>query len=107
MVAHVIPLRRTARDLFVHCAGVLVISPVTLPKAPPVELVQSLFDLTAAEARVAPSLTMGQTVDEIASENGVSSHSVRTQVRGVLEKTGSRRQADVIALLGGIGALGR
>ena len=37
MVAHVIPLRRTARDLFVHCAGVLVISPVTLPKAPPVE----------------------------------------------------------------------
>ena len=40
---------------------------------------------TAAEARVARSLTMGQTVDEIASQKGVSSHTVRSQVRGVLE----------------------
>jgi predicted transcriptional regulator len=45
---------------------------------------------------------MGQTVEEIASEKGVSSDTVRTQVRGVMEKTGSRQQADVIALLGGI-----
>jgi predicted transcriptional regulator len=45
---------------------------------------------------------MGQTVEEIASERGVSIHTVRAQVRGVTEKTGSRRQADVTALLGGI-----
>jgi DNA-binding CsgD family transcriptional regulator len=45
---------------------------------------------------------MGQTVEEIASERGMSIHTVHTQVRGVKEKTGSRRQADVIALLGGI-----
>jgi len=102
LVAHVVPLRRTARDLIVRCTGVLVISPVTLPQAPPVELVQSLFDLTAAEARVARSLTAGQTVEEIAAGSGVSPNTVRTQVRGVLEKTGSRRQADAIALLGGI-----
>ena len=102
MVAHVVPLRRTSRDLFVRCAGVLVISPVTLPEAPPVELVQSLFDLTAAEARVARQLTKGQTVEEIAAEGGVSLNTVRTQVRGVLEKTGSRRQVEAIALLGGI-----
>jgi DNA-binding CsgD family transcriptional regulator len=102
LVAHVIPLRRTARDLIVRCAGVLMISPVTLPQAPPVELVQSLFDLTAAEARVARHLTAGQTVEEIATSSGVSLNTVRTQVRGVLEKTGSRRQADAIALLGGI-----
>src|ERR1700722_1848078 len=106
-IAHVVPIRRSARDLFAQSVGVLILMPVKTPQAPSVELVQSLFDLTAAEARVARSLTMGQTVDEIASENGVSSHTVRTQVRGVLEKTGSRRQADVIALLGGIGALGR
>jgi DNA-binding CsgD family transcriptional regulator len=102
MVAHVIPLRRTARDLFAQCAGVLVISPVTLPKAPPVELVQSLFDLTPAEARVARHLTTGQTVEEIAAGAGVSLTTVRSQVRGVLEKTGSRRQVEAIALLGGI-----
>lgn len=107
LIAHVVPLRRSARDLFAQSVGVLILMPAKTPQAPSVELVQSLFDLTAAEARVARSLTMGQTVDEIASEKGVSSHTVRSQVRGVLEKTGSRRQADVIALLGGIGALGR
>jgi len=102
MVAHVIPIRRSARDIFVRCAGVLVMTPVTLPQAPPVELVQSLFDLTPAEARVARRLTGGETVEAIASTGGVSLNTIRTQVRGVLEKTGCRRQAEVVALLGGI-----
>jgi DNA-binding CsgD family transcriptional regulator len=106
MVAHIIPIRLSARDVFVRCAFVFSMMPLTRPQAPPVELVQSLFDLTAAEARVARSLAIGQTVEEIASEKGVSPHTVRTQVRGVMEKTGSRRQADVVALLGGIGAIG-
>ncbi len=105
MVAHVIPIRRSARDIFVRCAGVLVMTPVTLPQAPPVELVQSLFDLTPAEARVARNLAAGETVEKIASNGGVSLNTVRTQVRGVLEKTGCRRQAEVIALLGGITVL--
>ena len=102
MVAHVIPIRRTARDVFVRCAGMLVMTPVAPLQAPPVELVQSLFDLSPAEARVARRLATGQTVDEIASIDGVSSNTVRTQVRGVLEKTGCRRQTDVVALLGGV-----
>jgi DNA-binding CsgD family transcriptional regulator len=105
MVAHVVPIRRSARDIFMHCAGVLVLTPVTLPQAPPVELVQSLFDLTPAEARVARSLTIGATVEEIAATAGVSSNTVRTQVRSVLGKTGCRRQSEVVALLGGIAAL--
>ena len=102
MVAHVIPIRGIGRDIFVRCAGVLVMTPVTLPQAPPVELVQSLFDLTPAEARVARSLSAGETVEKIASIGGVSLNTVRTQVRGVLEKTGCRRQSEVVALLGGI-----
>jgi DNA-binding CsgD family transcriptional regulator len=103
MVAHVIPIRGNARDLFVQCTGVLVMTPVSLPKAPPIELIQSLFDLTPAEARVARSLVAGETVEEIASASGVSNNTVRSQVRGVLEKTGCRRQAEVVALLGNVG----
>jgi DNA-binding CsgD family transcriptional regulator len=64
--------------------------------------VQSLFDLTPAEARVARSLASGKTVEAIATEGGVSLNTVRTHVRGVLEKTGCTRQAEVIALLSGI-----
>jgi DNA-binding CsgD family transcriptional regulator len=102
MIAHVIPIRLSARDIFVRCFAVLALTPMTRPQAPPVELVQSLFDLTPAEARVARSLASGKTVEVIATEGGVSLNTVRTHVRGVLEKTGCTRQAEVIALLSGI-----
>lgn len=99
MVAHVIPIRLAARDIFVRCAAALVLTPVTLPQAPPVELVQSLFDLTPAEARVARSLASGETVESIASARGVSQNTIRAHVRGVLEKSGCNRQVDIVALL--------
>jgi DNA-binding CsgD family transcriptional regulator len=106
MVAHVIPVRLSARDIFLRCAGVLAMTPVTAPRAPPVELVQSLFDLTPTEARVARSLASGKTVEDIASDGGVSLSAVRTHVRGVLAKTGCGRQVEVVALLTGIAASG-
>src|SRR5271165_1695561 len=102
MVAHVIPIRLSARDIFLRCAAVLALTPVAAAQAPPIELVQSLFDLTAAEARVARSLASGKTVEDIAADGGVSMSTVRTHVRGVLEKTGCSRQAEVVALLAGI-----
>jgi DNA-binding CsgD family transcriptional regulator len=101
-VAHVIPIRGHARDLFALSAGALILTPVTLPNAPPVELIQSLFDLTPAEARVARGLAAGGTVDEIAANAAVSSNTVRAQVRGILAKTGLHRQVEVVALLSGI-----
>jgi DNA-binding CsgD family transcriptional regulator len=99
MVAHIVPVRLSARDIFVRCTAVLVLTPVTLPQAPPVELVQSLFDLTPAEARVARGLASGKTVDDIATDGGTSANTIRTHVRGVLEKTGCNRQTDIVALL--------
>jgi DNA-binding CsgD family transcriptional regulator len=99
MVAHVVPIRLSARDIFVRCAAAFVLTPVTLPQAPPVELVQSLFDLTPAEARVARSLASGKTVEDIATDRGTSANTIRSHVRGVLEKTGCNRQVDIVALL--------
>lgn len=101
-VAHVIPVCGEARDIFARCSCVLVMTPVTLPQAPAVELVQTLFDLTPAEARVARGLTAGNTLDEIAVAGEVSRNTVRTQLRAALEKTGCRRQSELVALLGGI-----
>lgn len=102
MVVHVIPIRLSARDIFDRCVAALILTPVTLPQAPPVELVRSLFDLTPTEARVARDLAGGKTVEDIAVDYGVSPNTVRTHVRGVLQKTGRSRQADVVALLTGI-----
>jgi DNA-binding CsgD family transcriptional regulator len=104
MVAHVVPIRLSARDIFLRCAAALILTPVAVPHAPPVKLVQSLFDLTAAEARVARGLAAGKTVDDIAADGGTSATTIRTQVRGVMEKTGCNRQVDIVALLTAISA---
>jgi hypothetical protein len=86
MVAHVVPFRLSARDIFVRCATALVLTPVTLPQAPPVELVQSLFDLTPPR-RASPQSRLRKNLEDIASDGGTSANTIRTHVRGVLEKT--------------------
>lgn len=106
MVAHIVPIRLSARDIFARCAAILILTPVTAPQAPPIELVQSLFDLTPAEARVARSLATGRSVEDMAMRSGVTANTIRTQVRGVLEKTGCNRQAEVVALLAGLAPTG-
>jgi len=102
MVAHVVPIRGSARDILFRCAGMLMLTPVTRPAAPPLELIRSLFDLTPAEASVARGLANGQTVKDIALEGGTSENTVRTHVKVVLTKVGYSRQADVVALLNGL-----
>jgi DNA-binding CsgD family transcriptional regulator len=102
MVLHFVPVRLSARDIFSNSVAALILTPVSMPAAPPVDLVQSLFDLTAAEARVARGLASGQTVESLASTAGVATSTIRSHVRGVLEKTGLSRQTDVVAMLAGL-----
>ena len=102
MVAHVIPVRGTARDVFAGSASVLVVTPVALPKAPAASLIRSLFDLTPAETRVAQGLAGGISVQAIAAAGRVSIETVRSQVKSVLGKTGCQRQGELVALLGGL-----
>ena len=102
IVAHVLPITRSAQDLFANSFALLVLVPVGKKSAPPVELIRSLFDLTAAEARVARSLAAGVSVEGISEDGGVSVNTVRTQIRKIMEKTGCARQAEVVALMANI-----
>ena len=101
-VGHLVPIRRAAHDIFGRSYAVLVITPVTTRRAPPVELLRSLFDLTPSEARVARSLAGGDSLDDIAADGGVSRNTVRAQLRQVMDKTGCTRQAEVTALMANI-----
>jgi DNA-binding CsgD family transcriptional regulator len=99
MVVHIIPIRRSAHDIFTRSYALLVVTPVAAPRAAPIELMRSLFDLTPSEARVARGLAIGETLEEIAATGGVAISTVRSQLRVVMEKTGCTRQAEVVALL--------
>ena len=102
MVVHLIPIRRSAHDIFTGSYALLVLTPVAAPPAPPIELMRSLFDLTRSEARVARGLAVGETLEEIAANGGVAISTVRSQMRQVLEKTGCVRQAEVVSLLANV-----
>lgn len=58
-----------------------------------------MFSLTRAEARVAARLVSGLSVQEIAREFGVGVTTVRSQLKALFEKTGTRRQAELVRLL--------
>ncbi|MEI9903010.1 MAG: helix-turn-helix transcriptional regulator [Asticcacaulis sp.] len=99
MVAHIVPISRSAHDIFARGYASLVLTPVAAKPAAPADLVRSLFDLTPSEARVARALAAGDSVEEIAASGGVALSTVRTQLRHIMEKTGCTRQAEVVALL--------
>ncbi len=102
MVAHLLPIRRTANDIFARCYALLVLTPLASRFAPSPDLLRSLFDLTASEARVARGLVKGETLEDIAAIGQVAISTVRSQFSKVLEKTGCARQAEVVALLNNV-----
>ena len=98
MVAHLLPLRRDARDLFSGAASLLFITPVEARKGPQPALLETLYDLTPAEAKIASLVVGGKTIEAIALLHGVTQHTVRMHLKSVFAKTGVRRQAQLVSL---------
>ncbi|RTL89338.1 MAG: helix-turn-helix transcriptional regulator [Hyphomicrobiales bacterium] len=99
VIVHLVPATGQARDLFDGGFGILAITPLAAPCAPDRALLQGLFDLTAAEARVASRVAEGLALDEIAEQHSVSVGTVRSQVKSIFAKTGVERQSQLAALL--------
>src|SRR3546814_3191504 len=92
-VAHLIPVPRGAHDVFGDSYALLMMEPVASDRVPSATLLKSLFDLTPSEARVASGIARGETPDSIAASGQVAISTVRSQIRSVLEKTGTSRQS--------------
>ncbi len=78
-------------------AAALLVEPVVQQVELCPRVVGSAFGLTAAEAEIAIELSKGATVAEVAERRRSAVSTVRTQVKSVLRKTGSRRQGELIA----------
>jgi DNA-binding CsgD family transcriptional regulator len=101
LVVHLMPLRRAANDVFSHASCLVVATPVQPGKVPTAEVLQALFDLTPAEARVARGIASSQRIEDLAARGGVTRETIRMQLKSVLAKTGTARQAELVALLAG------
>ena len=73
--------------------------------APNPATLKRLFGLTFAECRLASYLAQGRTPKEVATLLGVSRATVGSQLGAVFSKTHTKRQAELVALLGRIAVL--
>jgi DNA-binding CsgD family transcriptional regulator len=62
-------------------------------------LLKQMFGLTSAEAKVAMQLARGWGIKGIASALSVSEGTIRAQLKSILAKTNTHRQADLVGLL--------
>lgn len=102
MIVHLAPLRRAGFDIFTGAMALLYVTPVAPTAVPNATVLQGLFDLTAAEARVARAIAEGGTIKTIAAGAGKSKETVRFQLKAIFAKTGVSRQAELTGLLSGI-----
>jgi DNA-binding CsgD family transcriptional regulator len=105
-VIQTVPIRREANDIFGRASSIVILSEIRGGTAD-ATLVQSLFDLTPAELTVARGIAAGQTVADIAAANGRSVHTVRGQLKSIMSKTGSTRQAELVLLMHQLGRVSR
>jgi DNA-binding CsgD family transcriptional regulator len=70
------------------------------------QLLQGLYGLTPAESHIAALLVQGMDVGTISEKTNVTLNTTRTHVKRVLQKTGAKRQAELVTLvLSGLAAI--
>ncbi|CAN7556571.1 helix-turn-helix transcriptional regulator [Pararhizobium sp. LjRoot238] len=105
LILHLLPVRRNARDIFSKSLAVLIATPVGQAGPPDMRVLSGLFDLTPGEARVARELASGTSLEAVAIKLGLKLETVRTYLKRIFFKTGTRRQAELTRMLSGLGRL--
>lgn len=82
-----------------EACAILVVHPLDAPTRLDPLIVSLAFGLSPAEARVATAIAEGASPEEVARSRGVGLTTVRTQLRGVFEKMGVRRQSEMVRML--------
>jgi DNA-binding CsgD family transcriptional regulator/PAS domain-containing protein len=102
-VAHVLPLtsgaRRRAGIIYTAVAALFVRKAALASSRS--EVIGQAFKLTPTELRVLLAIVEVGGVPEVATALGVADTTVRTHVNRLFEKTGARRQADLVKLVAG------
>ncbi len=103
-VAHVLPLtsgaRRRAGAAYTAVAAVFVHKAALSPPSRP-EMVARTYGLTPSELRVLLAIVNVGGVPESAAALGIAETTVKFHLRSLFEKTGAKRQADLVKLVAG------
>jgi DNA-binding CsgD family transcriptional regulator len=99
-VVHLLPLRRAAHDVFAGADTLVLATPIVPTKlVPSANLLNALFDLTPAEARLAVDLADGLTLADSAIRHAVTVKTARTYLERIFRKTGTSRQGQLVNMI--------
>jgi DNA-binding CsgD family transcriptional regulator len=99
LVIEALPVARLASEALASARAVLVITDLDAQQSPSEEALRRAFGLTAAEARLASRLAGGGSLDEATHRLGIAKGTARSQLKAIFAKTGTSRQAQLVALL--------
>jgi DNA-binding CsgD family transcriptional regulator len=103
-VAHVLPLSSGARrsaGVSYAAAAVLFVQKAALARRSPPEAIAKTYRLTAMEVRVLLAIVEIGGAPQVAEALGIGEGTVKTHLKRLFEKTGSRRQADLVKIFAG------
>ena len=103
-IAHALPLTTGARrraGMAYTAVAALFVRKAALAMSSRSEAIGKMFKLTPTELRVLLAIVEVGGVPEVAAAFGVAETTVRTHVSNLFEKTGTRRQADLVKLVAG------
>jgi DNA-binding CsgD family transcriptional regulator len=100
LICRVIPVPAGAATPFLGAKALLTFSDVKPQARADVDLLARSFDLTPAESKLAALIGNGLTLADAARQFNVSIATVRNQLKAVFLKTETRRQSDLVLLIG-------
>ncbi len=82
-----------------QAAAMIFITDPEMQAEVPTEMLQRLYGLTPAEAKLAALLAHGKSVTEAAEELHVTQNTARTHLKHIFQKTGVNRQNELVKLI--------
>ncbi len=82
-----------------QAAAMIFITDPEMQAEVPTDMLQRLYGLTPAEAKLAALLAHGKSVTEAAEELHVTQNTARTHLKHIFQKTGVKRQSELVKLI--------
>lgn len=93
------PIIGAAQDIFQHSKAMVMLVDPDAQVSPSDLVLRHGFSLTPAETRLAMALANGATLNEFAEKQHIAVGTARIQLKSIMGKTATHRQADLVALL--------
>jgi DNA-binding CsgD family transcriptional regulator len=102
LVAEAMPASGLFGDVLCQARALVFLTDLARPSLPAADRIAAILCLTSAEGRLVAQLVKGRELADAAERLGVSVHTARSQLKSVFAKTGTHRQAELVALAGRI-----